>query len=299
MSTAEEKPVPTDFDQLWNFSDPSETEAKFRELLQTADEEQQQSDWQLELATQIARTQGLQQRFDEAHETLDAVASSPVSPSPRVRVRYLLERGRVFNSDRQRDRARPLFLEAWDLACDAGEVALAVDAAHMLGITEPPDDALEWNRKALAVAETSADAKARKWRGSLHNNIGWSYFEREDYAAALDHFQKALRCRIEQGDEEEIRVAKWCMAKVLRVSGRVDEALATQQELHQECAAVGKPDGYVAEELGECLLALNRADEAREYFAEAYNQLSLDRWLCDNEPDRIARLQQLGGTASD
>jgi hypothetical protein len=35
-------------------------------------------------------------------------------------------------------RGRAFFLEAWELANRLGEDALAVDAAHMLGIVEPP-----------------------------------------------------------------------------------------------------------------------------------------------------------------
>jgi hypothetical protein len=56
-----------DFDKLWNFNDPAESERKFRALPPDA-----------EVQTQIARAQGLQRKFDEAHKTLDAVvANSP------------------------------------------------------------------------------------------------------------------------------------------------------------------------------------------------------------------------------
>ncbi len=53
-------------------------------------------------------------------------------------------------------------------------------------------------------------------------------------------------------------------------------------------------DGYVSEELGECLLALGRADEARPHFQRAYTLLSQDIWLAANEPDRLARLHRFG-----
>ena len=62
----------------------------------------------------------------------------------------------------------------------------------------------------------------------------------------------------------------------------------------------GEVDGYVFEELGECLLLRGEADEARSYFARAYAALSKDAWLETNEPDRLARLKQLGdGNAPD
>ena len=49
------------------------------------------------------------------------------------------------------------------------------------------------------------------------------------------------------------------------------------------------------EEIGECLLTLKREDEARPYFAKAYEVLSQDELLVEQEPDRIARLKELGG----
>lgn len=45
---------------------------------------------------------------------LDEIEPQLTDEFPAVRMRYLLERGRTFNSSRQPDRARPLFLEAWE-----------------------------------------------------------------------------------------------------------------------------------------------------------------------------------------
>ncbi len=53
-------------------------------------------------------------------------------------------------------------------------------------------------------------------------------------------------------------------------------------------------DGYVSEELGECLLALGRSAEARAHFQRAYARLSQDIWLAANEPARLARLHRFG-----
>lgn len=44
-------------------------------------------------------------------------------------------------------------------------------------------------------------------------------------------------------------------------------------------AALGEASGFTFEEIGECLLALGRADEARPYFAQACAALSNDAWL--------------------
>ncbi|HSI33415.1 MAG: tetratricopeptide repeat protein, partial [Phycisphaerae bacterium] len=61
-----------------------------------------------------------------------------------------------------------------------------------------------------------------------------------------------------------------------------------------ECETAGAPDGYVYEEIGECLLTMGRRDEARPHFARAHALLSVDPWFPPNQPDRLARLKQLG-----
>ena len=55
--------------------------------------------------------------------------------------------------------------EAMEKADSAGEAYYAVDAAHMLGIAAPQDEQLEWNLKALELAEAAQDERARGWRG--------------------------------------------------------------------------------------------------------------------------------------
>jgi tetratricopeptide (TPR) repeat protein len=84
----------------------------------------------------------------------------------------------------------------------------------------------------------------------------------------------------------------------LRALGRIEEALAMQQALFAEYQQSLEEDGYVSEELGECLLALGRPAEARPHFQYAYALLSQDLWLPESEPDRLARLQQLGSDGS-
>ena len=83
-----------DFDSLWDYSDPRQTETKFREILLQIPEN---NSAYLELLTQSARSQGLQQKFDRAHQTLDQVERRLGNYASRAKVRYHLERGRVFN----------------------------------------------------------------------------------------------------------------------------------------------------------------------------------------------------------
>ncbi len=79
-----------DFDALWDYSHPDQTETKFREILLQFPEDDPAF---LELLTQIARAQGLQWKFDHAHQTLDQVERRLGEVPSRPKIRYLLERG--------------------------------------------------------------------------------------------------------------------------------------------------------------------------------------------------------------
>lgn len=287
-----------DFDQLWDYDQPEATERRFRDLLPAAEASADRA-YHAELLTQIARTLGLQGRFDEAHAVLDEAAALLSDQMATARVRYLLERGRALRSSGRREEARPLFLQAWELGLANGEDSYATDAAHMVALVEPDSaQQLAWNLKALDLAERSP--KARRWLGSLYNNIGWTYADAGRYDEALAIFERAVSFRMEQGAPDPIRIARWCVAKMLRLLGRVEEALALQQELRQQVDPSAGEGGFIFEELGECLLQLNRAAEARPYFAEAYRLLSADRWLANDEPDRLRRLLALSeGTEGD
>ncbi|MBE0691161.1 MAG: tetratricopeptide repeat protein, partial [Anaerolineae bacterium] len=187
-----------DFDALWDYDHPAATEQTFRALLPAAEASGGLA-YLLELKTQIARTLSLQRRFAEAHVLLDEVERALDAAPARPQIRYWLERGRSYNSAGQSDQARRCFEAAWEQAQAAHEDFYAVDAAHMMAIVATGQDALDWNLKALGLAEDSTDDRARKWRGSLYNNIGWTYHDRGDYAAALDIFQKALDLRRADG----------------------------------------------------------------------------------------------------
>jgi tetratricopeptide (TPR) repeat protein len=284
----------TEIDSLWSYDAPEESEERFRALLPAAQDSGNLS-YLTELLTQIARAQGLQGRFETAHQTLDKAEASPGDGPARPRIRYLLDRGRVFNSSGSPGQARDLFLQAWHLAREAGEDYYAADAAHMMGIVEPAEQQLEWSRRALEIAERSDDPRTRQWLGSLHNNMGWTYHDLGRYEEALAHFQRGLEWREEQGQPREIRIAAWAVARALRSLGRYEEALTIQRENLQQAQSTGDTGGYVQEEIGECLLALARGDEAREHFSQAYAVLSGDPWLAENEPERLARLKELSG----
>ena len=207
-----------------------------------------------------------------------------------MRVRYLLERGRTFNSSGAPQRAVPLFAEALALAeRDQRRVLRGRRRAHARH-RGARAERLGWNLKALALAEAAADPRARDWRASLYNNIGWTYFDDGDAKTALDYWQKALAAREPMGNAGRIRVAKWTVARGYRAVGRLDDAEAIQKALVAEFDAIGETDGYVYEELAEIALARGDADAARPWAAKAHAALKDDADLAANERARLARL---------
>jgi tetratricopeptide (TPR) repeat protein len=283
-----------DPDKLWDYGKPAETEKRFREVLPRA-EAAGDRDYALELRTQIARALGLQGRFDEALAELDAVekALGPGDSLPVVRVRCLLERGRVLNSAKQPGKARPFFEKAWELGVERKIDRYAVDAAHMMALVAPPDEKDAWNRKAMDLAEKSADEGAKRWLGSLYNNMGWDAHDRGDFAAALELHEKGLAWH-EARDPKSAgtRIAKWSVARQLRALGRTEDALARQRTLLDEYAALGEEDGFVYEEIGECLVALGKGAEAKSWFRKALPKLEAIDWVREDKA-RLDRLRKL------
>jgi tetratricopeptide (TPR) repeat protein len=285
---------PVDFDALWDYDHPAESEARFRALL--ASPEAPQGARRLELETQLARALGLQGRFDEASALLDEVERALPDADARVRTRYHLERGRALRSSGSPAAARPEFTSALAEAERGGLEALAADALHMLALVAEPGETVAAHRAAIARIERSRDPEVRRWLAPLTNNLAWALHDRGEYAEALAAFERALALYEERGNPAQVRIARWSVARALRSLGRNEEALARQRALAQELAAASAEDGFVEEEIAECLLALGRSGEARPHFAEAYRLLAADAQLARDEPARLARLRELGSS---
>jgi tetratricopeptide (TPR) repeat protein len=247
--------------ELWDFGDPAASERRFRGELVTAADRTAAA----ELRTQLARSLGLQGRFEEADRVLDQI--DPAAHPPVVGVRCHLERGRLRNSSGDPAAAVPLFRAAWEQARSADADFLAADAAHMLAIADQ-ERAEEWTGRGLEIVANSADPRCARWAGSLHNNLGWHRHDTGDYPRALAEFEAALAAYRASGTPEQVRIARWSVARCLRSLGRLDEALAIQTEL-----AAGPSDGYVDQELGELLEALGRPEEAAVHRAAAARKL--------------------------
>lgn len=283
----------TDFDKLWNYNKPADTEKKFREVLSNIKPEDN-INYYLQLQTQIARTLGLQMKYEDAHKLLDEVEKQLKSELIIPRIRYNLERGRTFNSSGKKDKSIHYFLDAYHLGMENNLDFYTIDAAHMLGIAEKPDEALNWNEIAIELIEKSTNERAKGWLGSLLNNTGWSYFERGDYDTAMDYFKKNVAYHTEKNNKEQLRIAKWCVARTLRAQNKIDEALALQDEIFESMKKNNETgDGYVFEELGELYLIKDNKEKSKANFKIAYELLSQDGWLMKNEKLRLDRIKKL------
>ena len=290
-------PLPN-FDAMWNFQHPDSTEVIFTEMLKGmkgSSESSYDAEYHAELLTQIARTQGLQGKFIQAHATLDSVKSMLNKNMKTAQIRYLLERGRVFNTSGEWEISKPLFFKAFEFGVENNLDIYTLDAAHMMGIVEPPDKQLDWSLKALKIAEETSDTNCKGWLGSLYNNIGWTYHDLKEFDQALSYFQKGYDWRMEVGDKRGARIAKWAFGRCLRSLGENDKALKLQNEIATELEKNNLPnDGYVFEELAELYLLNGDKELANKNFKLAYKELSKDGWLIKNEPERLKRLKELG-----
>ena len=285
-----EPPALPDFNTLWKFSDPKGTEASFSALLEPARKSGDAS-YLLQLLTQIARAQGLQDKFAEAHATLDGVRDLLRDDLKLARVRYLLERGRVFNSSGAPEKALPLFVEAYEVANAASETKYAADALHMIAIAEPaPAGKVTWNLRALDYIEKHPQEK--RWLNAVYNNLGEAYLQTQEYAKALDCFQKLVAMSRERNEEPWIYTLK-DISKCLRLLGRNEEACDVIGPVHAALKTKGETDGWLSGELAECLLALNEKDVARALFKEAYAAFQNDEYVLKHEAEMLKRVKEL------
>lgn len=305
----------SEIDALWEYGNPAESERRFRAALDASTTSAAPRDEarRLELLTQLARSLGMQRRFDEGHAHLDeveralgggAAALGQAKPAAgdgveiratsattalRPRLRLLLERGRLFNSAGERDRARVSFEQAWREAtvdqpagappvtpsasgdapggsADAGRTGiegLAVDAAHMVAITlAGSGESFPWTERGIDLARRSSDPKARALLPALLNNMAWDLHDLGRFAEALPIFEQAQQAWSERSRPPQIRIARWSVAHCLRSLGRNSEALAILRAIESELASEGARDAKVDEEIAANLAMLAEPPKA-------------------------------------
>ncbi|QKJ18641.1 hypothetical protein [Microbacterium hominis] len=191
-------------DRLWDFSDPAGSE----ERLRAAADAEPDAAVHAELATQVVRAMGLQERFDEAHVLLDGVSH----PGAAVTTRVGLERGRLRLSAGEPEPAVPLFRAAVDSAASASLVFLQVDALHMLAIADA-ERAEAWTAEALRVLDGVSDARTLRWTVSLHSNAGWMLLDAGRAAEAVTAFENARDAARQWGTAEQRQWAEEALAE--------------------------------------------------------------------------------------
>ncbi len=288
-----------DFDELF-VGDPVEIEKNLRTLLPQAQALEDKSIY-LQILSQIALAEALQKNFEAAHTTLNHAEKLLTSLSHLAKVRILLERGRVYLQSGNTNAARPFFIQSFELSAEHKFDYHTINAAHMMHfVAHTVEEKVEWNERAIELAETSQLPRGQAWLGPLYNNVGQAYIETKQYEKALKAFRKALGLREQEGYTPNTRVAKWAVARALRFLNRTDEAFEILLALIKEydsMTTLGNLDipevmlpsvrGLVYEELAEI------DGENAQAFAElAYKDLSKDEWFQKMEPERFKRLSQ-------
>jgi tetratricopeptide (TPR) repeat protein len=249
--------------ELWDFGDPAASELRFRAATDAAEGE----DRALAL-TQLARTYSLRGWYDEAREILSEAEGLLGDGDSLARGYYWIELGRTENSGGNPVGALPHFETSLEIAKRLNAQTLIGDAAHMVAIASPPELQPSAGQAALTIVRGLTDEKGRSWVGPILNNLGWALIDLNRPSEALPYLQQALDFRLSQGEKPRIRIAKYSVGYALRQLGRIDEAMAIQQE----ALAMGGSGGFIEEEIGECLCALGRVEEARPYFRAAYDK---------------------------
>ena len=191
-------------DDLWDFSDPAGSEQRLRARRRR----RRMPRARAELDTQVARSLGLQERYDEADAVLDGIRS----PSEAAAVRIALERGRLRNSGgdprqpcrcsapRRRRRQARTSCSCGSTRCTCSRSPIAAHAG-------------EWTARALAVLDGTTDPRTQRWRVSLHNNAGWTHFDAERYDEAVTEFEASRDAATRWGTPQQVAWADEAIAE--------------------------------------------------------------------------------------
>jgi tetratricopeptide (TPR) repeat protein len=283
-----------DLYELWDYNRPEETEMKFLKILSEA-RDSGNFDYLGQLLTQIARTRVFLGDIEGARKLLDEADATLTGECKIGKIRSILERGRTYQASGEMKKAEFLFLKACDQSYMADALEYTVDAAHMLAILSEPEEAIKWNDFALKLTEDSDKERVRYWQGSLFNNIGWEYHKKGDYDSAYLYFKKSLTFHVEKKRPDRIRFATFSISHTLRSMAPFEEALMRLRQLMENYESEGVDEsGFIAEEIGECLWAFDKKEEARPYLVQAYEKLRTFDWLVKEAPESIESLKERG-----
>ena len=275
---------------LWDYKDPVGSEKRFRESLPSTKSSGDDA-YIVELLTQIARAACLRRQYDIAHAILDDAYKLLNDDLKRPRIRYLLERGRIFNDTGRTQQALRSFKEAWGLAEKIGDRVLGADALHMIAYVSEGEESLRWHHIAIDFCENSDGERFQRWLVTLYMNAADKYEDLKEYAHGLDYIQKCLAIAEELQWSERVLDSQCFFARLYRLSGDVENAMV----LLEDILKAKDPRGYAFEEYAECLLLSGQMDQARPQFKRAYELLANDPWYPPTETERFERIRGLAG----
>ena len=114
--------------------------------------------------------------------------------------------------------------------------------------------------------ESSPQPEARKWEGSLHNNLGYALHSAGQFEEALAAFEHALAACEREGNAAKIRIAWWMIAwTYLRAWGDWRKRSRFNCGLRENAKRLENRILYVFEELEALYRALGDVEKADGY----------------------------------
>jgi tetratricopeptide (TPR) repeat protein len=250
-----------------------------------------------EAQAQAARCYLKLDQKEEGRHWLMMAAGIATVRMPRAWSRYLGVRGRFEWNDGRLEMATATFEEMYGYCLQHDLHERAVDAAHMVAITAPPEEQIRWGLKGIEAAEQGG---VEGWLGPLWNNLGWTYDDLGRYRESLDALLKAREYHWKLGGELNKLIADWSVGHAYRMVGDHQTAaqwmrpvLAWSERLYDIEQSPGTAEwiGHSCRELGE--LALHRGDhpKALEYLRRARERLR-EAGMPEWDPDGFEELAQ-------
>ncbi len=255
----------------------------------------------VEAASMRARSYLIQEDGEAGRPWLDRAAAQATESDALGWSRYLGVRGRFEWKDGDNATATATFRAMFDY-CGTHELwSRAIDAAHMVAITDDPEERFEWAEKAIAMAESG---ELTGWLGPLWNNLGWDYVGVERYDEAREALEKAREYHhMGEGVLPKL-IADYSVAHVIRLQGQTVDAKAAMRDVFDWASRLNDENvqnavewmGFSRWELGEIAVTEGETSVAIHLMSEALEELELagmPNWDPDDWAKKQARLDSI------
>ncbi|UCD16846.1 MAG: tetratricopeptide repeat protein [Candidatus Zixiibacteriota bacterium] len=243
----------------------------------------------------IARTYLVYGKMEIAELMLAKAGETAAPDEPSGWSRYLGARGRLEWREKNLETATATFKEMYDYCTQNKLHERAVDAAHMIAITGPPEEQIEWGKKGIAEAQTG---NVTVWLGPMWNNLAATYEDLGQYAEALKAYLKAREYHYQYGDEMNRLIADWAVGHAYRLNGDTGQARKWLEPLIDRCEKLGAAEyaGRTHKEFGEIELARGNHRAALYHLGEAEKKLKaagMPSWAPDDYKNLLAQIEEI------